>query len=347
MTFFYHQDVNFNFTLAPMVGLSHVALRALIQDYMPEGATTWWPTEMLNTRRLPGQEFEKSPFTIKGQRDVTLVPQILGNQERPIAESVKKLEDYGAIGIDINMGCPVRKALKHNYGVSLMGDPDYAKSVVAMTVKHASVPVSVKLRVGESGEEENFLKFTTGLVEAGAKYLCLHPRTQKQKRRGNADWDQIKKLRDHVNVPIIGNGDIQTVDDVFSMLEQTHCDGVMIGRALTARPWMMWQIGERLGLPAPEKFKGLKAPSSLEEEAYEYGQSLERFVHYCFLFFEEKDAFKRIYFYLRVSSVWLNFGHGLNKRVVAAKTKEELVLAIQRFFKTPGLCFTDYTLLRY
>ena len=121
---------------------------------------------MLNTRRLPGQVFEESPFTIKSERDTTLVPQILGNQEKPISLSVKKLEDYGVKGIDINMGCPVRKALKHNYGVSLMGDPEYARSVVDMTVRHSSVPVSVKLRVGEANEEKKFLDFTKGAVIA-------------------------------------------------------------------------------------------------------------------------------------------------------------------------------------
>src|SRR6188768_429399 len=120
-------DLNFPLCLAPMVGLTHVALRRVIQDYMPENATTHWPTEMLSSRRLPDENLKTTPETLRSNSENNLVPQILGNEEVAISRSVKRLvNEWGASGIDINMGCPVQKALRHNYGVSLMGDVDYA-----------------------------------------------------------------------------------------------------------------------------------------------------------------------------------------------------------------------------
>src|SRR5437868_12291275 len=102
---------------------------------------------MLNSHRLPNEDFKTTPETLRAAHETELVPQILGNEEGPIGDSVKKLiHEWGAEGIDINMGCPVQKALKHNYGVALMGDPDYAARIVEMTVRNSTVPVSVKLR---------------------------------------------------------------------------------------------------------------------------------------------------------------------------------------------------------
>lgn len=141
-------DINFPFTLAPMVGLSHVALRSLIQDYMPRSAVTYWPTEMLNSRRLPNQEVGSTPETLRTDRDQYLVPQILGNDLKYIHPSLEKLKNIQIGGVDINMGCPVSRALKHNYGVALMGDPQYAWAVVKETKSCCDVPVTVKLRAG-------------------------------------------------------------------------------------------------------------------------------------------------------------------------------------------------------
>ena len=244
-------QVNFPLCLAPMVGLSHVALRMMLREYLPPGAQTLWPTEMLNSRRIPGEDLSMVPSAFRGVDETGLVPQILGNEEADIAVSIEKLVVWGAEAIDINMGCPVKKALQHNYGVALMGDASYAAEVVRMTVKHSPVPVSVKLRAGLTKDPDYLYRFVMGLREAGASWITLHPRTAAQQRRGNADWAQISELKNKVDFPVIGNGDIQTVEDVEAMLAQTGCDLVMAGRALAARPWMLWQFGERRGFAAP------------------------------------------------------------------------------------------------
>ncbi|MGZ3769903.1 MAG: tRNA-dihydrouridine synthase family protein [Bdellovibrio sp.] len=331
-----HGKVNFPLCLAPMVGLSHVALREVIREYLPENAFTIWPTEMLNSRRIPSENLEKTPETLRSPFETGLVPQILGNEEVPITESVKRLVQWGAEAIDINMGCPVQKALKHNYGVALMGDPGYAAEVVRMTVRNSSVPVSVKLRaVGSTKQFDELLQFVSGLRNSGASWVCLHPRTAAQKRRGSADWEQIKQLHQAVDIPVIGNGDVQTAEDAILMLQETGCDMAMSGRGLAARPWMMWQLGEDLGFKSPLGKEALKAPRSSEEEGAEYGKCLLKLIQLSRHYFGEDLAMRKVRFYVRTTSVWLLFGNALVGICAKAKNTFEMEEAVRKFFEGP------------
>lgn len=333
-------ELNYPLCLAPMVGLTHVSLRRLLNDYMPKNATTHWPTEMLNSRRVPGENLKTTPETLRRSEENNLVPQILGNEEVAIEKSVVRLvNEWGASGIDINMGCPVQKALKHNYGVSLMGDVDYAAKVVEITKKHSTVPVSVKLRaVGSEKSVPELILFVQKLVDAGADWITLHPRTAEQKRRGSADWNQITELKKNVSIPIIGNGDIQTADDVIQMLTTTGADKAMAGRALAARPWMLWQLGEKLNFENPSAFENQKAPVTPEEEGAEYGRALLKFIDYCEEDFminagvSESITLRKIQFFIKTTHVWLEFGHALMAAASRAKSVKDLRLIIKEFF---------------
>jgi tRNA-dihydrouridine synthase B len=326
-------QMNFPLALAPMVGLSHVAFRRVLREYLPSGAVTIWPTEMLNSRRIPNENLKTTPETMRSDDETELVPQILGNEEEPIAKSVVRLEqEWGAQGIDINMGCPVKKALSHNYGVSLMGDADYAAEVVRMTVRHTRLPVSVKLRAGHQNDLPYLMKFVKGLEDAGASWITLHPRTTEQKRRGRADWSQIREVRNSLCIPVIGNGDVQVAEDVLNLREETGCDAVMAGRALTARPWMLWQLGERLGFAPPRGREGQRAPQTQEEEGAEHGRSLKRLSQYMEEYFPGDLGMRKFRFYVRTSSPWLTFGHDLYARSCKAKTFSELNEALDAFF---------------
>lgn len=336
--------INFPLTLAPMVGLSHIALRELIRFYLPKEALTLWPSEMLNSRRVPKENLELTPETKKLESEDYWVPQILGNEEKPIYESIQKLKTWGAHGIDINMGCPVKKALKHNYGVALMGDPKYAQEVVAMAVRSSDLPVSVKLRAVESNNSfEDLYAFVSGLIDNGATWICLHPRTAEQKRRGHADWEQIRFLKQKLNTPIIGNGDVQNLADVFNMKKQTGCDLVMSGRALAARPWLFWQIGEALGFVPAENtlIDGrTRAPSSKEEEGAEYGRCLLMFMDLCQKYFGENLAQRKISFYLRTTTPWLEFGHTLISLSAKARSLDEFRQSVHQFFSVPQIMYS-------
>jgi tRNA-dihydrouridine synthase len=338
-------ELNFPVQLAPMVGLSHVAFRMLLREYLPQGARTLWPTEMLSSKKLPIENLNTTPETLKGIGEDFIIPQILGNEEKSIALSVQKLVEWGASGIDINMGCPVQKALRHNYGVALMGDINYAAEVVRMTVKHSPLPVSVKIRggdsVSDSADSSNvFLnQFVSRLVDAGASWICLHPRTAEQKRRGSADWSQIQYLKKTFAIPIIGNGDIQTANDVLQMFTQTDCDMVMVGRALTARPWLLWQIGELMGMAAPIGREGERAPSHPLEEGAEYGRSLLRLMDHLEFYFSQKFsenlALRKFRFHIKTGAVWLPFGHTLVSLSTKHKTFADIRTALQDFFSQP------------
>ena len=334
-------EVNFPVCLAPMVGLTHVAFRRMLREYLPQGAVTIWPTEMLNSRRLPKENLQKVAETLRTNDETHLVPQILGNEEIPIKDSVIRLEqEWGAAGVDINMGCPVKKALSHNYGVALMGDAAYAAEVVRMTTRYTSLPVSVKLRAGHQNDLKYLIDFVKGLEGAGASWITLHPRTTEQKRRGSADWTQIRDVRDQISIPVIGNGDIQVADDAFQLLNDTGCDMVMVGRALTARPWLLWQIGEALGLPAPAGREGERAPRTPEEEGAEYGRALMRFAkliqeHYPAEQYPGDLGMRKFRFFVRTGSPWLQFGHDLYARSTKAKNYAELDEALNAFFNSP------------
>jgi tRNA-dihydrouridine synthase B len=330
-----------------MVGLSHVALRLMIRQYLPGESKTWWPTEMLNSRRLPQQNVGLTPETFRHDSEDFLVPQILGNEERFISESLAKLEEWGASGVDINMGCSVKKALRHNYGVALMGDPEYAASIVRMTVAHTSLPVSVKLRSGHKKDDHFLIDFVQKLKAAGASYITLHPRIAEQKRRIDADWSQILKLRKEVEIPVIGNGDIQNWEDAIRMWEETQCDGIMMGRALCARPWILWQLGHHFGLPAPKGREGELPPLSGEEEAYEFEKALLCFIEHCEAYFSSEHARKRILFFLRVATPWLNFGHSLTKRIGKSQSLDEMRLETKEFFSRTGLYMSKSTQFRF
>lgn len=340
------REVNLPLTLAPMVGLSHVVLREIVHSYLPAGAKTLWPTEMLSSRRLMVQRPGSTPETLTHEREELLVPQILANEERFIIAAMEKLEKWGVSGVDINMGCPVRKALRHNYGVALMGDPEYACEVVRIACKSTKLPVSVKFRAGEQNDREVLMRFAGGIEQAGASWVTLHPRTAQQKRKGNADWTQIKMLKQNLSIPVIGNGDIQVVEDVLRMLDETDCDLVMVGRALTVRPWMLWQLGEKLGFPPPVGRSGF-APNDTESEAYEYGKVVLEFTRLSFKYFDQSAALKRLRFFIRVSHPWLNFGHQLVKIVHKNDQQEFLQEELSNFFSKPGLILSKHTELSY
>lgn len=355
-------SVNFPLMLAPMVGLSHVAFRSVLRAYLPAAARTIWPTEMLNSRRLPNEIFTRVPEILRAADETDLVPQILGNEETAIRKSVARLEcEWRASGIDINMGCPVKKALAHNYGVSLMGDPEYAADVVRMTVNATTLPVSVKLRASPPGTDggsslDFLLRFAGGLVDAGAEWLTLHPRTAAQKRRGRADWSQIRELRKSVPVAVIGNGDIQVADDVLRMLDETGCDAVMAGRALTARPWLLWQVGESLGFAAPEGRDGERAPRTAEEEGIEFARAwrcilvaLKHFHpdHIAGANWNESLLVRKARFYLKNAAPWLQFGHELEARLSRAESIAQALEISDRFFTAHPQTMSSRSELRF
>ncbi len=321
--------------LAPMVGLSHAALRRTVQSYVPRGASTLTFTEMLSSRRLPTERVGTTPETARHPSERGLVPQLLANEERFIAASIQRLRTLHPAAIDINMGCPVTRALRHNWGVALMGDPKYAEDIVRLTVRHSPWPVSVKIRTGFNDDPEYLLDFARMLESAGASWISVHPRTAAAGRRGRAQWDHLARVRDAVSIPVIGNGDVQTCEDALTLLRRTGCDGVMIGRAATARPWLVWQIGEALGWPAPPSRSSERAPREGLEEGLEYPRALALFLDTADELFPPEITLRRSRFLTNWSGRWLEFGHEFWKRVSRCEDTAAIRLVAERFFAAP------------
>ena len=327
--------VNFPIIFAPMAGLSHLAFRQLIRTYLPANARTLVFTEMLSTRLLPGEEVGRTPKTrvAAGERD--LIPQLLGNDERWIAPSLKKLMTLSPAGIDINMGCPVSKVLKHNWGVALMGDIRYAEEVVRTTRRLTSLPLSVKMRTGLNDDPEYLVDFAQMLERAGADWITLHPRIQSQHRRGRANWEYIGRVREAVQIPVVGNGDVQEAADILRMLSQTGCDGVMVARAATARPWIFWQAAERLGFSEPRGREDQRAPRTAEEEGQEYRRALAFFCDQLEARFTPPEQLPRLRLFLAWGHKWLFFGHYLCTQVNRCRDLKSARQVIDDFFDTP------------
>jgi tRNA-dihydrouridine synthase B len=322
--------------LAPMVGLTHFIVRKALQEYLPPGRRALWPTEMLSSRRLPYQSAGQFIETRFDDAEAGLCPQLLGNEEGFIRDSIARLKDWGALAIDINMGCPVKKALKHNYGVALMGDPDYAAEIVSFAVKHSKgLPVSVKLRAApppgenpanrEGDPDPEYLKaFCEKLQAAGASWLTLHPRTAVQKRRGDADWSQIASVKSWMRIPVVGNGDVQTVEDARVMQTETGCDRVMVGRALIAKPWLLTEVGT-LPNSAP-------LPHCPVEEGARYARFLARVLELSREHYDEGLGVRKFKFLTYHGSPYLQYGHTLRAALAQASTYAELQARLNVFF---------------
>jgi tRNA-dihydrouridine synthase B len=315
--------IDFPFLIAPMVGLSHVAFRELIRSYTPPSLRPLLFTEMLSTRRLPNENLHQVDMLMCAAGERNFVPQLLGNEERFIAPSIEKLLPLGPWGFDINMGCPQKKTLAHNWGVLLMGDRDYAAEVVRITKKNSPLPVSVKLRagMGQRADLEYLLDFTSALEDAGADWLTIHCRAKGQGHKGEARWDVVGELKKKRRIPVVANGDLQNVDDALKLLNEFGVDGAMIARAATARPWILWQIANRLGITeTPPNKEGQLPPFTPEEEGKEYFYALLRLT--CLLqefFGDTENALRRLRFFIATNHRWLMFGHQFWKASIKAK----------------------------
>jgi nifR3 family TIM-barrel protein len=172
--------------------------------------------------------------------------QIFGGEVETMVETAKLAEEMGADLVDINMGCWVPKVCKTGAGAALLKDPKTAQTIVESVVKAVNIPVTVKVRAGWDYSLFAAPDLARRFQDAGIKMLTLHARFAKQGFEGEADWSLIKALREAVQIPLIGNGDVKTPEDAVTMLRETGCDGVMVGRAAISNPWALAKISATL-----------------------------------------------------------------------------------------------------
>ena len=236
---------------APMAGITDKSFRILAR----EAGCSLVCTEMVSDQALLyGNPKTCSLLDISGE-DGPVSMQVFGSDAGYMAAAAEIVESRGARLIDINMGCPTPKIVRNGEGAALMKDPDKAAEIVRAIVKRVNVPVTVKMRKGWDESSVNAVEMARLAESAGAAAVTVHGRTRSQFYAGKADWEIIASVKRAVSIPVIGNGDVWTPRDALLMLEQTGCDGIMIGRAALGNPWIFRQtvyyLKTRELLPGP------------------------------------------------------------------------------------------------
>ncbi len=237
--------------LAPMAGVTDLAFRLLAKE-MGCGLVY---SEMVSAKGLLYENCRTKELIRIDERERPTAVQLFGSVPAEVAEAARRVAETGADIIDFNMGCPTPKIVKNGEGSALLRTPALAASILRAMVDAVPVPVTVKIRAGWDSETINAVEIAKIAEQAGISAIAVHGRTREQFYSGHADWSIIGKVKQAVNIPVIGNGDVRVVQDAERLLHETGCDGVMVGRAACGNIWIFRQIAAYLKngqvLPGP------------------------------------------------------------------------------------------------
>lgn len=315
-------EIKNNVCLAPMAGVCNSAFRRIVKEM---GCGLIY-AEMVSDKAICYDNEKTMDMLYMTEEERPIAQQIFGSDVDSFVKAAKKLEETMHPDIiDINMGCPVPKvAVRAQAGSALLKDPEKIYEIVKAVKESVNVPVTVKIRSGWDKNSINAVEVAKTCEKAGASAIAVHPRTRSQGYSGKADWNIIKEVKQNVNIPVIGNGDIKTVDDAIKMIKETNCDAIMIGRGVLGNPYLIKQIvtyfktGEKLSDQTPkEKMQTcLKHFNYLLEIKPEKVATLEMRTHAAWYL---KGLFNATY---------------VKEKLYKLKTKEEFIKTINDYINT-------------
>ncbi len=228
------------YVLAPMAGVTDLPFRLLCKE---QGAGLLC-MEMISAKALQYNNKNTKALLEIDERECPVSLQLFGADPDIISEQAKRIENLPFQILDINMGCPVPKVVRNGEGSALMNQPKLVYDIVYKTVRAIQKPVTVKIRKGFNDDSINAVEIAKIIEEAGGAAVAVHGRTREQYYSGEADWNIIRRVKEAVKIPVIGNGDVTSGERAISMMEQTGCDGVMIGRGAQGNPWIFRELLE-------------------------------------------------------------------------------------------------------
>lgn len=305
--------------LAPMAGITDRQFRLMLRRVGGIGLVTM---EFVSSEAIVRGNARTRQMLLYSDEERPISVQIYGSDPDHMAEAARVVESIGAEICDINMGCPANKILKGCAGCALMGDLDLARRIITTVRKAISMPLTVKFRSGIRNGNLNYLELGRICENEGVQAVALHPRTAKEMFRGRSDWSHIRRLKEALSIPVVGNGDVNVPGDAVRMLEETGCDGVMIGRASMKNPWIYRQTRDLLAGREPTL-------PSLDERR-------ELIVDHFRLLMEQEEP-KHALHKLRTFTGWythgLPGGKQLRARINSLHTADAFLEAIEEFFR--------------
>jgi tRNA-dihydrouridine synthase B len=226
--------------MAPMSGKTNLPFRLIVKE-MGAGLVS---TEMISAMGLCRGQAKTYSYLDTHPDERPVSAQLFGSEPDVMARSARIIADKGIDVVDINMGCPAKKVVKTGSGAALMREPQKIAEILTAVRRSIPVPLTVKIRAGWSPQEANAVEIAKVIEGCGADGICIHPRFASQGFLGKADWTLIRRMKEMIKIPVIGNGDVHTPSLALQMRSDTNCDGVMIGRAALSNPWIFKQTLE-------------------------------------------------------------------------------------------------------
>ena len=245
------------FVLAPMAGITDLPFRLLCKE---QGAGLLY-TEMVSAKAISYHNRNSVSLMETDPKEHPVALQLFGSEPELMGEVAKSIEDQPFDILDINMGCPVPKVVNNGEGSALLKDPALIREIIKAVSGAVRKPVTAKMRIGFEGADVDPVEIARIMEDAGAAAIAVHGRTRQQYYSGRADWETIRRIKEAVSVPVIGNGDVDSPEKAEAMFRETGCDAVMIGRAVRGNPWIFREMnhyfatGELLPGPSLEELK--------------------------------------------------------------------------------------------